>query len=185
MNNVVTSKEAILEASKNLIKENGWPAVNIRAVAATGGISVGSIYNYFSSKTELIAATVESVWCEIFSIPEQKEIFSDFLLCIDWIFDSIKKGNEKYPGFFTLHAMSFLGEEKECGQQLMKQAWEHIKNGLCTVLANDKKIRSEAFDEVLTIQKFVDTIFSFIVSSLLLQNYDCAAIKEIVRRTIY
>ena len=33
MNTVVTSKEAILKVSRELIREQGWEAVNIRAVA--------------------------------------------------------------------------------------------------------------------------------------------------------
>ena len=66
MNTIVTSKEAILRTSRQLIQQQGWNAVNIRAVAKACDISVGSIYNYFGSKSELVAATVESVWCNIF-----------------------------------------------------------------------------------------------------------------------
>ena len=53
MNTVVTSKEIILEASKKLIREEGLNSINIRSVASACGVSVGSIYNYFDSKSEL------------------------------------------------------------------------------------------------------------------------------------
>ena len=66
MNTIVTSKEKILEKSRELIREQGWAAVNIRSVAAVCGVSVGSIYHYFDSKAELVGAAVESVWHEIF-----------------------------------------------------------------------------------------------------------------------
>ena len=66
VNTVITSKEAILETSRKLIQENGWAAVNIRSVAQACNISVGSVYNYFDSKSDLIAATVERV-CAISS----------------------------------------------------------------------------------------------------------------------
>ena len=62
MNTIVTSKEEILKTSRALIQEQGWSAVSIRSVAAACGVSVGSIYNYFDSKAELVSATVESVW---------------------------------------------------------------------------------------------------------------------------
>ena len=67
MNTVITSREAILETCRSLIKEKGWDAVNIRSVAAACGVSVGSIYNYYSSKSDLIAATVASVWFIFFT----------------------------------------------------------------------------------------------------------------------
>ena len=68
MNTVVTSKEAILKASRNLVQTQGWGAVNIRTVASACGISVGSIYNYFPSKSDLMKATVESVWLSLIHI---------------------------------------------------------------------------------------------------------------------
>ena len=58
MNTIVTSKEQILETSRELIRQQGWTAVNIRTVAAACGVSVGSIYNYFDSKSALVSATV-------------------------------------------------------------------------------------------------------------------------------
>lgn len=42
MNTVVTSKEEILKASRELIRQQGWSAVSIRSVAAACGVSVGS-----------------------------------------------------------------------------------------------------------------------------------------------
>ena len=61
MNTVVTSKAEILKTSRELIREQGWSAVSIRSVASACGVSVGSIYNYFDSKSALVGATVESV----------------------------------------------------------------------------------------------------------------------------
>ena len=69
MRSVVISREVILTASRTMLREKGWAAINMRSVAAQCGVAVGSLYNYFSSKTELVAATVESVWEEIFRLP--------------------------------------------------------------------------------------------------------------------
>ena len=49
MNHLATSKEDILAASRELIKENGWAAVSIRAVASRCSVSAGTIYNYYES----------------------------------------------------------------------------------------------------------------------------------------
>lgn len=40
MNTVVTSKEEILKASRELIRQQGWSAASIRSVAAACGVSV-------------------------------------------------------------------------------------------------------------------------------------------------
>ena len=81
---MATSKEEILKTSRVLIQQNGWEAVNIRAVAAACGVSVGCIYNYFGSKTELVSAAVESIWSDIFRHPDDPAVFEDTLSCIRW-----------------------------------------------------------------------------------------------------
>lgn len=185
MNTVVTSREAILDVSRELVKRQGQEAVSIRTVAAACGVSVGSIYNYFESKTDLVAATVESVWCDIFHFPEDKSIFESFIGCAEWIFDSMRSGSEKYPGFFASHSMGFSGDEKADGTQLMSRSWEHIRSRLSMVLMHDKNVRPGAFDDVFTQEKFVEIIFWLVIAALLQQNYDFAGIREMICRLIY
>ena len=49
----------------------------------------------------------------------------------------------------------------------------------------DTKIRPGAFNEQFTAEKFADVLFSLMLSALLRQDYDPAAVLEIVRRTLY
>ena len=185
MNTAVTSKEEILKTSRELIRRQGWSAVSIRSVAASCGVSVGSIYNYFDSKTDLIGATVESVWCEIFHRPEDDAVFQDVEACVAWMYQRMAYGCERYPGFFTLHSLGFLREDKTAGKQRMQQTWQHILAGLCSVLKQDVRIRPDAFTEQFTAEKFADVLFSQMLSALLRQDYDPSAVLEIVQRTLY
>ena len=177
-------KEEILKNSRELIRES-WAAVSIRSVASACGVSVGSIYNYYDSKAELISATVESVWCEIFHRPQDEAVFQDVQTCVKWMYERMAYGYEQYPGFFTLHSLGFMQEDKADGKRHMQQIWHHILNGLCTVLQQDTKIRPGAFNEQFTVEKFADVLFSLMLSALLRQDYDPAAVLEIVRRTLY
>jgi AcrR family transcriptional regulator len=185
MNTVVTSKEEILEASRELVRQQGWPAVNIRSVAAACGVSVGSIYNYFDSKAALVGAVVESVWCEIFHRPEDGAAFQDTLSCVTWLYERMEYGCKYYPGFFTLHSLGFMGEEKSDGKRKMQQTWQHILEGLCAVLKRDPRICPDAFTGDFTAEKFADVLFSLMLSAFLRQDYDPSTVLEIVRRTLY
>lgn len=185
MNTIVTSKEEILKTSRELIRREGWSAISIRSVAAACGVSVGSIYNYFDSKAALMGATVESVWCEIFHRPEDGAVFQDTQACITWLYGRMEYGCNEYPGFFTLHSLGFLGEDKSDGKRRMQQTWQHILEGLCSVLRRDHRVRPDAFTEAFTAEKFADLLFSLMLSALLRQDYDPAPVLEIVRRTLY
>ena len=103
MNHLATSKEDILAASRELIKESGWTAVSIRTVASRCSVSAGTIYNYYESKADLLGDTIESIWREIFFNPEDEQAFKDVAACISWIYKRLEYGNEQFPGFFSLH----------------------------------------------------------------------------------
>ena len=52
---------AILQAARDEAAEGGMAAVQIAAVAARAGIAAGTVYRYFPSKTELIAALIAAL----------------------------------------------------------------------------------------------------------------------------
>ena len=185
MNPMATSKENILQISRKLIQQNGWAGVNIRSVAAACGVSVGCIYNYFESKTDLLSATVESIWNDIFHHPEDEAVFQDTLSCVRWMYKQLEYGCQRYPGFFTHHALGFVRQDTADGKQQMQRAWQHILNALCTVLRNDTRIRADAFTEEFTVEKFAEMLFSLMLSALVRQNFDPSTVLEIVRRAVY
>ena len=185
MNVIVTSREEILKISRELVQRQGWSAVNMRSVAAACGVSIGSIYHYFDSKSELLSAIVESVWHEIFHVSENRPVFQDIQSCITWLYGQIAYGCRHYPGFFTLHALMFLEEDRSSRRLKMQQAWRHIREELSAVLVRDKKIRSNAFTGNFTAEKFVDILFSLMISAFLQQEDDPSAVLEMVRRTLY
>ena len=179
MNPMATSKENILQISRKLIQQNGWAGVNIRSVAAACGVSVGCIYNYFESKTDLLSATVESIWNDIFHHPEDEAVFQDTLSCVRWMYKQLEYGCQRYPGFFTHHALGFVQQDTADGKQQMQRAWQHILDALCTVLRNDTRIRADAFTAEFTVEKFAEMLFSLMLSALVRQDFDPSTVLEI------
>lgn len=185
MNTKVTSREAILAECRKLVMEQGISALNIRSVANACGVSVGSIYNYFPSKTELIGAAVEDVWRDIFHLSGKDLAFQSFSDCLLWLFHRIRAGCDKYPGFFTFHSMSFAAGEKEAGRQRMEKYFGHIKKCLRDVLETDPKVRPDAFGKDFSPDILVEFVFT-LFTSMILQNQDqCKPLLEMVSRCIY
>lgn len=65
MNPPNTSREEIMRVSRKIVSEKGLPALNMRALAKECGIALGTLYNYYSDKDELVVAAIESVWQDI------------------------------------------------------------------------------------------------------------------------
>ena len=52
----------LVEEARRQIEESGYSAVTIRSVAAVCGVGVGTVYNYYASKDELLAAYMLEDW---------------------------------------------------------------------------------------------------------------------------
>ena len=184
MNNLITTREDILNISKRFILENGLASFNIRTIAKECGISVGTVYNYFSSKSELIIATVDSVWTEIFEPIDSMETSNNFAEAIQYMFATIENGNSKYPGFFSTHSLNFASEEKKEGIQMMNSYFSKLKQKLLFILKEDANIRNNIFNDALSAEKFIDYVFTLLISTLL-NKEDCTPLVTFITNYIY
>ena len=55
-------QERILACARAMLLEQGIDHLNIRAVAAACGVAVGTVYNYYRSKDQLIASIMLQDW---------------------------------------------------------------------------------------------------------------------------
>lgn len=182
MNKVVTSREHILEAGKSIVLQQGAQTLNIRAVASLCGISVGSVYNYFPSKTELLSAIITQIWDDIFFVSEAS---SDFLTYLAQLFQQVKKIGDKHPCFVGIHSMAFVGTDRQKGRQVMEDYFLKAKPHLKNVLIGDPLISREVFDENLTEDDVIDIVFSSLISMLTEKTYNYKSFLEILKRTLH
>lgn len=56
----VMTVDAILEAAKQLFVRDGFDATSTTRIAAAAGVSVGSLYEYFTSKEALVAKLIKN-----------------------------------------------------------------------------------------------------------------------------
>ena len=66
MNKTVTSRAELLAAAKHIVYQEGLDQLNIRRLAKECGIALGSVYNYFPSKSDLIFGVIEDFWTHMF-----------------------------------------------------------------------------------------------------------------------
>lgn len=185
MNLPTTSKEKIIETCQKMVEEQGITAINMRSVAVACHVSVGAMYNYFPSKSELLCATIESIWKDIFPMPNQLVQSTSFLECLTWLFENIQEGCKKYPEFLSRHALTFATENKELGHKVMDRYFTHVKQGLYDVLEKDQKIKKYVFNDIFDSTLYVDYIFELFLSSISSSRQDAQGILEFVRLYLY
>ena len=185
MNKIITSKEIILSASKELVRESGLTSLNIRDIAQKCDISVGSVYNYFTSKDDLIFSTVESIWIEILELEKVDYGKQSFETAVKHFFNSALLGSEKYSFFLDEHSINLMRTNKSKGRDVMNRFFGQIIRGMVTSLNQDLRVKPDAFSEDFTKEEFVGFVFSNIMSLVMKRANSCDFLLKVIQRTIY
>jgi len=99
-------RDQIMSTALMLFAKEGYHKVPISKIAEKAKISKGLMYNYFSSKEDLIKSILNEGLDEMFSVfdPDRDGFLTDeeFEFFIRQIFDIIKKNRAFYKLYFTL-----------------------------------------------------------------------------------
>lgn len=181
----VTSREEILLVCRGIVAEKGLDALNMRGVAAECRIALGSVYTHFSSKDELVAATVESVWKDILHMGRASSAGLSFPEYVGWIYGNLRRGSGRYPGFFRAHSSSFAGVAKPEARNAMARYLSHISSAMKKSLDSDPGISANAFGESFGRDEFIDFILGSLLALLAADAGSCSVLTEMIKRSIY
>ena len=185
MNTGVTSKEAIMQVCRQIVAAKGLPALNMRLVADECHIALGTLYNYYSDKNELLIATVESIWKDIFHTDQKCENSFSFPEYVEYIFECIQKGAKEYPNFFSAHSIGIANSRKGEAKSTMEHYFAHMKKGMLEILEADSAVDKKAFNESFTESEFIDFVLDNIVLLLMQGKTSCSALVKIIQRVLY
>ena len=125
MPKIIENLEArLIEEAKRQIEEAGYGAMTIRSVAAGCGVGVGTVYNYFSSKEELIAKHLLEDWLKCVTAIQAVSTYSDsprpVTLCI---YDQLLSFTRSHGAIFRdkAAAASFTGSFSHYHSMLRSQ----------------------------------------------------------------
>jgi len=59
-------RKAVMDSAVFLFSSKGYAATSIQDIVAHSGFSVGTVYNYFANKEELLTSLIEEGWEEFF-----------------------------------------------------------------------------------------------------------------------
>ncbi|WP_180326732.1 TetR/AcrR family transcriptional regulator [Raoultibacter phocaeensis] len=131
-------RHAIAESAFKLASEKGLSSLGIREVALSCGVSVGTIYNHFPSKPDLVAEVVARFWQNSLSDaacrPERGE---DFVAYVERVFEAMHEALAAFRSDWLpeVRALALRGEA--VGHERERQVFAHMEEGLATVLADD------------------------------------------------
>lgn len=182
----VTSRDRILEGSAALARERGLASLSIRGVAGACGISTGTIYAYFPSRDELVAATAERLFegafRESFCHPSPSE---GYLAYCERLYRSLderlSQGGSDWLG--QLHSLD--QGAREAGRRRMERLLAHMLAGLEDVLENDPDVRRERLVGALRPDELCRLTLDGMFDAVRRGDPDCDTLFALLAHLIY
>ena len=184
MNPPNTSREEIMRVSRKIVSEKGLPALNMRTLAKECGIALGTLYNYYSDKDDLVVAAIESVWQDILekSAPDSGVSFSQY---VTQTYAHIVEKLKDYPDFLAAHSISVAGSVKGKARGMMERFFGKIRSELHEVLQNDKNVDRSVFSDIFCEENLIEHVLDNIIILIIKGKPDCATLTEILDRLLY
>lgn len=164
---VITSEE-ILEQAYELACEQGLQSLSIRSIAAACDVSVGTVYNSYASKTELINDVVGMFWQRAFA-ETMKTLAAhegnDFIDFCEALSQSLKSALKEFRKDF-LSDLSALSEgDRLSAQKREQQSFIHARAGIKQALLSDPRIKQDQLTGALAPDALAALVWETLIDS--------------------
>ncbi len=178
-----TLRDTLIKLARSIADTDGIDAVNIRTIAQRAGIATGTMYNYFSSKEEILLALTEAYWMQ--TLPEMNTAITADSFCgqLKEIFVFLKERIDQSAG----KLMNSLGGLEELGQLRMASMQSALEAFLLQSMEGDAAIRKDIWNEQFTKQQFARFVMGNLTMLLKAKSpmADLYFLIAIIKNTIY
>ena len=184
---VITSEE-ILEQAYQLACEQGLRSLGIRSIATACDVSVGTVYNSYASKTELINDVVGMFWQRAFAETMKTLAVhegNDFIAFCEALSQSLKSALKEFRKDF-LSDLSALSEgDRLSAQKREQQSFIHARAGIERALLSDPKIKQDRLTGAMAPEALAALVWETLIDSARDDmGYD-KTLFELLRTTLY
>lgn len=176
-----TLRDTLLDLARQITDREGIDAVNIRSLASMAGVATGTVYNYFSSKDDILLALTEEYWRQ--TLLEMKHVITGDSFCrqLEEIYEFLKKKIAQSAG----KLMNSLGNVETAGHACMASMQSALESDFIRCMERDPDVRGDIWDETFTKERFAHFLMMNMVMLLKSEAPDIRFLIVIIRRTIY
>lgn len=176
-----TLHNTILDLAREMAHKTGPDSINIRTLADRAGIAAGTVYNYFSSKDDILLALTEEYWRN--TLIEMHEIIKEkiFYKQLEEIYAFLSERIMQSAGML----MGSLSNVQAVGRDRMQNMQQVLCSALIKRMENDVTIRNDIWSETFSMGQYANFIIMNIMMLLQMKVLDIGFFIEIVKRTLY
>ena len=182
LNPCATSRGELVSAARKLADEKGLSHVGVRDVAALCGVAVGSLYNYFPTKADLIAAVIEDFWRGVMRrehcAPQPQEPFPAY---VERLYGELAQSLSAFQSDWLTQIAALGDAERRKGRTLEARCFAHIRQELQAAAERTVASSSPFAGRESELAEFV---FRHMMALLRDGQPACAFLREVLERLL-
>lgn len=176
-------KDVILSEAKDIAMKQGITKINIRSVAKNSGIAIGTVYNYFPSKGELLMAVIEDFWEDAFADVDWRGFAnSDFYDNLEKIYSILYHYLHKFKENWLEQLALLKTQEKILGRQRENEYFGKICDRIIVLMNVDSELGQYPWSEIISKEKVAEFIFENMLIMLRKGEEDISFFMEILKK---
>ncbi len=174
-----TLRDTLLALCREIVNQEGIEAVNIRSIAKRAGVATGTVYNYFSSKDDILLALTEEYWKDALEEMDAAVSSGSFCEQLEDIFLFLRERLCQDAG------ARMVSLEKTEGQARMAAVQETLERSLILRMEADQAIRKDIWEPSFSQAGFVRFALTNMMALWRAENPDAPFFFALVRRILY
>lgn len=174
-------RQVLLECAQKIECAEGVDAINIRRLATEAKIAVGTVYNYFESKDDVLFALTEAYWknalFELRDCLTAKRFSGQAVQLLAYLRSKMTDCGEIL--------MKSMHDNPDSGRARMTTMQKELKRLLLELLRSDETVRSDVWSERFTQEAFADFVLMNLLALLQQKNGDTGVFLEVINRILY
>ncbi|MDD5953518.1 MAG: TetR/AcrR family transcriptional regulator [Oscillospiraceae bacterium] len=172
-------REKILDCARAIALSEGIEQISIRRIAGQAGVSVGTVYNYFTDKEELLLLLTEEYWQDVLQEMDSKIAEGDFCSQLSEIYTFLQEQVDGPGGSY----MNSLIARRNDGQDRMRSMEQTLSSILSRRMEQSPTVRKSVWDDAFTREQYSRFLVVNLMA-LLRDQEDLSFFLKIVKKTI-
>ncbi len=181
-----TSKEELLDAAFELACEKGLSGVSIRAVATKCGVAVGTVYNWYPAKSDLISDVIALFWREALKdcMPKAAEC-GDFVAFCEEAGRRMARAFSRFHDGWLAEIASMRATDLDAAREREQACFSHIRQGLTVAFEKDAHIKRDRLSEEMSPEAVCLLVWDAILASIRRNDESYLTLLALLREVLY
>lgn len=185
-NKPIISKQQILDTAFALASQSGLAGLSIRDVARACNVAVGTVYNSYPTKNDLVNDVVGRFWNEALADRMPHAVAGDDFICFcQELARQLSEALAKFRDDWLTEIAALDAQGLAAARKREEACFAHIRRGLVVALERDPRVVRDRLHDALAPEPLCAFVWDSMLSSIKHGDPSCRTLFALLRSTVY